>query len=160
MTKELILKKAIIFEQQGKNFYINIAENTESGSLREIFRVMAEEETKHEHTLKRQLAELESGKPFAEPGREFNPQEFNDAIITEKLLSEISGASYEAGAVSAAMGLEIKSAEYYSSCADKAENREEKNFFRALSVWENSHLKILSKINRDLLENALNEDIY
>ena len=57
-----ILKGAILLEKRGKAFYESVAKGSKSGAVREIFEIMAGEETKHIKMLLKLHSELlESG---------------------------------------------------------------------------------------------------
>ncbi|HAK47544.1 MAG TPA: hypothetical protein DCO79_16685 [Spirochaeta sp.] len=155
----LILKKAVILEQQGFSFYKNAAAMSSNSELIHIFATMAAEEKNHSEILLNQLQQLEHGKE--EPINLTNiPDEFTDAVLTDRIVNTISAASYEAAAISAAMGLEIQTVNLYENSADSAKTPEEEKLFRYLSNWESTHLKVLSNLNRKILERALQDDIY
>lgn len=159
MEKELIIKKAIILEKQGQAFYRGIEDKTDSIKLKGLFRSMANEESLHERQLKGLLNNETKENAEAEKANE-NPHEFADEVFINQIVEEISAASYEAAAISAAMELEIKTAEYYRDQAETAGSPAERAFFEKLSDWEYTHLQFLSKINRAILEDALKEELY
>ena len=150
----MILKKAIIMEQQGRIFYENIAINTDSEGLQKIFRTMAAEEIIHEKTLR---SLLETGKETLLPE---TLSEFADSVLADDIIAEICGASYEAAAISAAMALEIRTVDFYKAGAETAASEDEKKLFNELSDWEGTHLQVLSNLNRTILERALRDEIY
>ena len=149
-----ILKKAIIFERQGQRFYESIAEQTNNEAVKKIFTTMASEESGHEKTL------LDQYRKFADKGamqldQELDvPDEFSEKVLTEEVRSEIDGAGYEAAAISAAMGLEQKTVDLYSSREKEASDSEEKRLYRDLAAWETTHLQFLSNLHREILQNT------
>ena len=103
-SAEDILKTAILLEMRGKAFYSQASQDTKSDSVRKIFTMMAEEEDAHIAFLSRQFAEYQKTGRFAE-NIPHPPAEGEEAatILSEKVKKEISAASYEAAAISAAI---------------------------------------------------------
>ncbi len=155
-----ILKKAIILEKQGQAFYRSVSETTAIVSLKNLFDRMAEEEKSHENTLRAQLDCLINKGEFNTDLVNNDPEEFAEIVFSDEIIKSIKGADYEASAISAAMGLEIRSSEFYSEQAEATDDATKKELFSSLANWERSHLKVLSDLNRKLLEQALREEIY
>ncbi|MBN1551376.1 ferritin family protein [bacterium] len=147
-----IIKGAILLEHKGKSFYESVARTTPSAPVREIFSSMAMEEEKHIDILMKQYLNLkEEGKlkPEILPK---NPLNFADRIITEKVKEEISGAGYEAAAVSAAIALEQQAVAFYSTRAQEVQDPVEKELFSWLAEWEKGHYDLLIAIDNELKE--------
>lgn len=155
-----ILKKAIILEKQGQAFYRSVSESTAIVSLKNLFDRMAEEEKSHENNLRAQLDCLINKGEFNTDKVKNDPEEFAEIVFSDEIIKSIKGADYEASAISAAMGLEIRSSEFYSEQAEATDDATKKELFSSLANWERSHLKVLSDLNRKLLEQALREEIY
>ena len=155
-----LLKKAIILEKQGQAFYRSVSETTAIASLKKIFDRMEEEEKIHENTLRAQLDNLINKGEFNTDVSTNDSEEFAEIVFSADIVKSIKAADYEASAISAAMGLEVRSSEFYSEQAEATDDATEKGFFLSLANWEKSHLKVLSELNRSLLEQALREDIY
>ncbi|MBT8360388.1 MAG: ferritin family protein [Desulfobacterales bacterium] len=155
-----LLKKAIILEKQGQAFYRSVSKTTAIDSLKKLFDRMAEEEKIHENTLRTQLDYLINKGEFDTDLLKNDPGEFAKIVFSADIIKSIKGADYEASAISAAMGLEIRSSEFYSERAEATDDATEKELFSSLADWESSHLKVLSDLNRRLLEQALREDVY
>ncbi len=149
-----ILKKAILLEQQGMNFYGRIAEQTKSDSVRNIFTIMAEEEKKHREALSAQFQRYQKEGSFSFEGSLGSPNEFADKVLSDKIKSEIDAAAYEAASISAAIGMEKQAIELYSSRAEDADDPEEKKLYEELASWEKTHVTFLNNIYNDLLEDA------
>ena len=149
---EDILKKAMILEHKGRAFYENVAKMTDSAAVREIFQSMAMEEEDHIRILSEQLKSLtQTGSLKAME----MPEQKNEVVIkvlTEKVKAEISGAGYEAAAVSAAMNFEKQAVDYYQDRADSAEDPEEIKTFKWLADWEVTHMELLAAIDKELQE--------
>jgi rubrerythrin len=149
-----ILKKAILLEQQGMNFYGNIAEHSKSEAVRNIFTIMAEEEKKHMDALSHQYKRYQNEGTFSMDSSLGTPNEFSDDVLNEKIKSEINAAAYEAASISAAIHMEQKAIELYSSRAQEAEESDEKKLYQELADWEKTHVTFLNNIYNDLLEDA------
>lgn len=148
-----ILKTAILLERRGKAFYSQIAKQTQSESVKKIFTMMAEEEDEHIQFLSRQFAHYEKDHQFLEN----EPvSQVDDAtvieILSEKIKKEISAASFEAAAISAAIDFENRAIEIYSKRAEEAEDPNEKQTYGMLADWEKGHHHLLHKLNEDLKE--------
>ncbi|MBN1297951.1 ferritin family protein [bacterium] len=149
---ESILKKAIFLEHKGRAFYTSVSRNTESPAVRDIFASMALEEDEHIRILTEQLKSTSRGDGFASMDLPDKPDEVVTDVMTSRIRGEISGAGYEAAAISAAMGFEQQAVEYYQGQADVASDPEERRMFQWLSDWEKTHLELLAGIDRELQE--------
>lgn len=107
MKRELaeVLREAILFERRGKEFYSQVAQQTQSPAAREVFSLMAGEEERHIQALVKLGQGLAGEGGF--PGREGGPAK-PDPLLSERIKREIQAASY------AAMGLEERAIAFYS----------------------------------------------
>jgi rubrerythrin len=148
-----ILKEAILLERRGKAFYTTCARQTESEAARKIFQMMADEEDDHIQFLSKQFAHYEKNKEFM---KSESSTEVDDAtvmeILSNKIKKEISAASFEAAAISAAMDFETRAIKIYSDRAEQATDPHEKEMYQMLADWEKGHHFWLHKINEDLKE--------
>lgn len=149
-----ILKKAILMERKGKAFYSGVAVQTNSEDVKKIFDLMASEEVLHEEILSRQYLSLQKDKVFTklELSSCTNNDAFTKLILNHKIVSQISAASYEAAAISAAIDMESKAIEVYSEQAKAATDPNEKKLFKWLAEWEKGHHKILLELDKELKE--------
>jgi rubrerythrin len=107
-TAEDILKTAILLELRGKAFYTTSARESKSDAVRKIFSMMAEEEDGHIAFLSRQFAEYEKSGKFARNMIQAHADDTETiTILSEKVKKEISAASFEAAAISAAIDFEV-----------------------------------------------------
>jgi rubrerythrin len=88
----------------------------------------------------------------------------NEAIV-EKILHEgikgkIAAASYEAAAIAAAIDMENKAIEVYSERAVEATDLNEKELYAWLADWEQTHLKMLNEMNKQLMESIWNDNQF
>ena len=153
-TKALeVLKTAILLEKRGKAFYENMAEQTKSPEARKIFTTMAEEEKAHVEFLSVQFAHFVKEGKFARIDKtNGETEDISSEIMNPKLVKEISAASFEAAAISAAMDFETRAVELYSKRSEEATDPNEKEMYKWLADWESGHHKILYDLNEALKE--------
>jgi len=70
----------------------------------------------------------------------------------EDIKKQISAASFEAAAISAAMDFETRAVKIYSERAEAATDVNEKELYKMLADWETGHNLLLHKLNTDLKE--------
>ncbi len=144
-----ILKEAILLERHGKAFYQKVAEQASQKEVREFFQAMAAEEVKHLEVLGRQLKTLKaSGKFSTDPA----PAEavFSAKVITPALVDQLEKAEFESAAVAAAMLMEKKAIELYRHRQEQAEDPAEKDLYRWLAEWEEGHLELLARLDKEI----------
>jgi len=148
-----IIKHAILLEKRGQAFYRMVSEQTENKAVKEFFEMMAGEETKHISVLTEQYKVLKEEGHFSSASSDISETGSNisDALSNE-IKENISAASYESAAISAAIGFEESAVKLYSSRADEAEDPEEKKIYSWLANWERQHSKILLEIDKVLVE--------
>jgi rubrerythrin len=156
-----ILKTAILLERRGKAFYTQVARQSESKSAKRIFEMMAEEEDAHIEFLSGQFSHYEKTHEFLAIS-EHHEVDDTDAvmILSEKIKKEISAASFEAAAISAAIDFENRAIEVYSSRAAESVDTNEKNMYQMLADWEKGHHRLLHKLNEDLKEQVWNDNNF
>lgn len=147
-----ILKTAILLEKRGKAFYEKMAEQTQSPEARKIFTTMAEEEKAHVEFLSVQFTNFVKEGKFAKPDSNGETEDISHEIMNPQLIKEISAASFEAAAISAAMDFETRAVELYSRRSQEADDPNEKEMYRWLAEWESGHHKILHDLNEALKE--------
>lgn len=150
-----ILKQAIIMEHRGKALYQQVALQTKNTDVARIFQAMAEEEQMHIDFLSKQFASYERSGKFESldlPQTSNGEEAIASLILDEKILDEISGAGFEAAAISAAIDMENKSVEVYSSRASTASDPGEKELYTWLAQWEKGHHRLLIDLNKRLTE--------
>ena len=148
-----ILKMAILMEKRGQVFYSQVASQTKSPEVKNIFEIMAKEEVLHEKFLSDQFREYQKNQKLSEvsfPGADG----FANIILSDNIKKEISAAGYEAAAISAAIDMESGAIKVYSERAKIATDENEKQLFNWLANWEGSHLKILIELDNELKESV------
>jgi rubrerythrin len=149
-----ILKEAILLEQRGKAFYSNIAAQTKSEAVRKIFSMMADEEDQHILYLSRQFAHYQKHETFTENTAHTDDpsEEVLMQVLSAEMKDQISAASFEAAAISAAIDFETRAVNLYAGRAESATDINEKATYHMLADWERGHHKWLMRIDKDLRE--------
>lgn len=146
-----ILKMAILMEMRGFAFYTKVAEQTKDDDIRNIFNIMAREENIHIKTLSGQFSDYEKNKKFSDTSlTDSSAAGITKLILSEEIKNKISSAGYEAAAISAAIDMEKKAIEVYSSQAEISKDPNEKKLYNWLADWEKGHLKILNDLDNEL----------
>lgn len=146
-----ILKNAILLEKKGRAFYGQVAAQAAHPEVKRFFEMMADEEAQHIAILTDQF------KAYRENAR-FNPfdapadGDIADKVLTRDLADAIAAADYEAAAISAAMAMEKNAVRLYAERAASAADPAEKTLYDWLSRWEQSHLRFLAEVDREITE--------
>jgi rubrerythrin len=148
------LKQAIILEHRGRSLYEKVAELTPSKEVAKIFNIMAEEEQMHIEYLSRQLVNYQKNGKFQKNSFQESASDHTaaSAILTEDIVNQISGAGFEAAAISAAIDMENKSIEFYTLRSRDSSDQNERELFHWLADWEKGHHKLLIDLNKQLTE--------
>ncbi len=144
---------AILMEKRGQAFYSQVASQTKSPEVKNIFEIMAKEEVLHEKYLSDQFKSYQKFEKFSEVSLP-STDGFANIILTENLKKEISAAGYEAAAISAAIDMESNAVKVYSERANAATDENEKQLFNWLANWEKTHHKILIELDNELKESV------
>ena len=147
-----VLKTAILMEKRGKAFYENVASQTQSPDVKKIFTMMAEEEQTHIEFLSKQFASYSKNHKFDKIDLKADTAVV-DEILSGDIKTQISAASFEAAAISAAIDMETKAIEVYTKQANEATDANEKELFSWLAEWEKGHYKVLHELNEELKQN-------
>ena len=148
-----ILKNAILMEKRGQAFYEKVAQQTAGSAVKRFFEMMADEEKSHIRILSEQFKSYQNNKQF-DSAEIDDPHEsdITAQVLAKEIKSEISAATYEAAAISAAMSMEERAIKLYSDRAATATDPNEKALYNWLAKWETEHLNFLSDIDRELTE--------
>jgi len=148
-----IIKSAILMEVRGQAFYKNVVDQTKNEDVKNIFTIMANEEKLHTEYLSKQYSSIKNnGKPDQQILPEASSENLVNLILSPEIKNQVSGAGFEAAAISASIDMENKAVEIYSDFAAKAEDAEIKELFSWLADWERGHVKILNELDQELRE--------
>ncbi|MCU0645537.1 MAG: ferritin family protein [bacterium] len=149
-----IIKGAILLERKGKAFYETTARTTQSEAVKEIFETMAAEEEKHIEILSKHFESLVRSGKLSQVKYDAKPHQISAAVLTKQIREQITAASFEAAAITAAMSMEDNAVRFYSQRAQTTTNPLEKELFDWLSNWEKTHLQFLSDLDNELKESV------
>lgn len=155
-----ILKKAILLESRGRAFYLKVAEQAGEEAVKQFFEMMADEEKKHVATLSDQYKHYQQNHQFAVSALDDGSDEVATQVLTERIKGKIAAAGFEAAAVGAAMAMEERAINLYATQAEKADDPQEKALYEWLAEWERGHLKLLSRIDREMTEEVWNDNQF
>ncbi len=147
-----ILKGALLLEHRGKALYGSVAESSKVESVKELFDMLVREENKHIKVLNKQFPRIVKGESFDISDLDKERSSTLEAIITEKIVEDVTGAEYDAAVISAALEFEKNAVQYYSEHAGSAESVAEKKLFEWLAEWEKNHMLMLARVDNELKE--------
>ena len=147
-----ILKGAILLEHKGRALYKSVTDTSEVEGVKDLFSMLVREEEKHINVLNKQFSLISKGKGFDLSGIKDTHAETSEAVLTDIIKENVSGAGYEAAVISAALEFEKNSVRYYSDHAEAAQSEDEKALFEWLRDWEKGHMVMLARIDNDLKE--------
>ena len=124
--------------------------------------MMAEEEDEHIKFLAKQFKAYNQDHKFVKPDQyEEDPNEETVLkILSDDIKKEITAASFEAAAISAAMDFETRAVKIYSDRAKEATDPMEKETYEMLAEWESGHHRLLHRLNEDLKEQVWNDNSF
>jgi rubrerythrin len=146
-----ILKSAILLETRGKAFYQNAADTAAHESVKAFFQTMADEEREHIQMLAEQYKAYQANSKFT-PGSRLgeNHQAVANKVLGDEVKAKITGAGYEAAAISAAMLMEERAIALYSERAAATDDEQERALYTWLADWEREHLAFLADIDAEV----------
>lgn len=148
-----ILKSAILLERKGFAFYSAVASQTKHNAVKKFFEHMAEEEVEHINILSEQFKHFKEHNSFAStPSQSKKHEAEASEILNDDIKREITAASYEAAAISAAISMEKRAVDLYAQRAKEAKDPKEKEIYAWLSSWEDGHLDMLVAIEKEIQE--------
>jgi rubrerythrin len=138
-AKELeILKKAILNEHEGNQFYRLAAEKASDEQVRQAFLALAAEEQEHEQWLKNLYQELMRNKP-PEAEKFSLPPVASPGIFSRENIGTESG-SLIVSVFSIGVMMEKASLDFYREAARKTGLDAAKRLYLRLAEWEQEHL--------------------
>jgi len=147
-----ILKGALLLEHKGRALYQSVVDSSKVEGVKDLFSLLAREEQKHINMLNKQFSRISKGEGFDVSDIKDSHAETSEAVLTDIIKENVSGAGYEAAVISAGLEFEKNSVKYYSEQAEKAQSEDEKKLFEWLRDWEKGHMMMLARIDDDLKE--------
>jgi rubrerythrin len=156
-----ILKSAILLETRGKAFYQNAADNATHEAVKAFFQTMADEEREHIQMLAEQYKAYKTNNAFvAGSYLSENHQAVANKVMGAEVKAKITGAGYEAAAISAAMLMEERAIALYAGRAETTNNAQEKALYTWLADWEREHLSFLADIDAELKDKIWDDNSF
>lgn len=152
------LRKAMLAERTGYEFYKMAARNTQDADGKATFEHLAAEEQEHFEFLRKHYASLTEKGEWA-TGVKLGAQKPTTAeapIFSAQLHDRIKAAHFEMSALAVAVQLELNGINHYKMMAEKASSPDAKKFFQELVVWETGHYDALIKQQQLLQEDYWN----
>lgn len=143
-----ILRKAYQIEVDGYTFYSMAADQAKQPAVQELFDKLAHDETEHKAYLRNVMKnyDRQGTSAFRLSPRDTDLKRFTATIFTEQFKDQAKGADFEMGVLSIGMQLESNAISYFSGAAQRAEDREVREFYRFLADWEKQHLDALQNL--------------
>lgn len=134
---------AMKMEQDGKAYYLTLAEQTSHPGLKTIFTRLAEDEQKHYETFRRlregtDTPSMEESSAIEEAKNVFEDMPAG-AIAVQEMKGSIAGYDH-------AMDLESESFKFYERAAREERNPQTKELLTRIAVEERKHYNILENI--------------
>ena len=138
------LEFAIKLEQEGHDYYVDHADETDNPFVQSVLEKLAERELEHIEAINN----IAEGKSVDEVTFvDLNIEQETRDIFEEFSESEKEGWKEEkADVYDHAIELETKLAKLYKELAEETEDEEEKEFFQALTKEEDKHYQTLSNV--------------
>jgi rubrerythrin len=141
------LKSAIEMEEEGKRFYLQSAEKSQSLLAKRIFEELAREEDMHIKKIWKVYRKLEEEKTLGEWITSVGALPRLQKVFQEALIEKASASSDDLEALRFALDMEDESIKYYQGLARETSDPQEKRFYLTLSYEEHGHyLTILDSI--------------
>lgn len=157
-TELKLLKKAILNEVEGYEFYKLAAQGTSNQETADTFMLLAKEEEKHVEWLQRLLNELSDDTNVAFELASIDMPPSPEIFRWEKIQEEDAHRSLTVFSIG--LQMEKASAEFYEAGAKEAENEKVKQLFDILSKWEWAHYTQFLKEYEILMDMYWNEQGY
>ncbi len=155
-----VLKRAMMLEMHGKEFFTMAARTATSPVAKELFEHMVKEEEHHLHILQITFKKLiDSGKVEMpdEAELEFG---FDDPIINKEFLVELRNSNFDSSAISIALTLEERAFKFYQEAEKQATDPEIKKLFRWLTDWELNHHQTMLALEEEFRQEVWNDSNF
>ena len=146
-----IFQFAIRIEENGENFYHQMAQKFEDEKVKELFSFLADEETKHKKIYEGMVSKMEKYEPFESYTNEYfsylRAYVDNHIFTPEKLNEEMSNIKDVNSAIDFAMGTELDSILYYQEVKNLVPENQ-RNVIDKIIEEERRHYVKLSDIKK------------
>jgi len=155
-----VLKRAMLLEMNGKEFFNMAARTASSDVARELFEHMVKEEAHHLHILEITFKRhLEEGKVIL-PSEEELEFGFKDPVLDKSFLMELKNSQFDSSAISIALTLEERAFKFYQKEEAAATDPDIKQLFTWLADWELDHHRKLMELEEDYRQEVWNDSNF
>ena len=143
-----VLRKAYQIEVDGYTFYSMTADKADKPAVRDLFAKLASDELQHQAFLRDVLKHYDDKgvAAFVQHQRPPELRAFAQQIFSDQFRAQAQGAAFETAVLSVGMTLESRAIAYFSGAAEKASEKEVKDFYTFLADWEKQHLDALQNV--------------
>ncbi len=141
MTRDEVLKTAMKMESDGRQFYLDVAQNAASRQAAEMFRSLADDESRHIEWIRSVAGSVDIAVEYNRALYERLRKVFAEVPSDVKLEAIFSSSEREA--INVARRMEEESLKAYTEWQDKVEDDDVKDLLRALATQERLHLQLL-----------------
>ena len=138
-----ILEEAYQIEIEGYTFYKNTEYIDVGNETKGLFKYLAEEETKHQVYIIKQIENIKSKKVFNDVEIEITITEKIKNIFLDSIKNITGHFMNESSLLHTAILIEKNTFDFYNEASKRAEDKEEARLFSSLAEWEKSHLDVL-----------------
>jgi len=136
------LKEALQMEIDGRRFYQEAGQKSDTLLVKNLFQHLAEQENVHAQKINEIFQAIMSDVVWPEKETIFKHEKSLKSVFREAIESmdkEVKASSSELEALKMAMGMEDKSYSFYKSRNEEATFSAEKSFYQALTAEERGH---------------------
>ncbi|MFW6158786.1 MAG: ferritin-like domain-containing protein [Planctomycetota bacterium] len=141
VSREEVARAAIKLEDDGRAFYLDVADKASTELVAKMFRSLADDELDHKRWIEEHVPGVDSSAEANKRLYERLRHIFAD--VPEQTLRTLAGSESDVHAIHAGRDVEKKSIDAYETWADEADDEEIENLCRLLAGIERFHLQVL-----------------
>ena len=152
MDREDVLNSALKLENDGRDFYLEIAAGAPNEYAKKTFDSFAEDESNHIVWLK-EMFEEDMSFTHADPqetSRIYGKLQSIFSCIPEEKKNELASVADDISQIDIALGKEEESIQAYMAWAKETEDEEVKKLFETLVDFEKNHRALLNNVKEYL----------
>lgn len=150
-----ILQNAIQMERDGRAFYLNAAENSQTALAKNLFRVLADEEIGHQKAAQEIYNAIKAGKDWPEQTVSETHTVNSESIFSAAMKDphyQSKKTADDLEAVKMALEMEERSFKLYSERSKESVSEAEVSFYQALAHEERLHIVSLGDTEQYLTD--------
>jgi rubrerythrin len=142
-----MLAKAMEMEKKGKDYYDKAVKDTKNEMGKKIFKMLGEDETKHQQRIKEIYDKISGGNPFPEDKVVKIEEEFNPDRLKQLFVDINKADPNDIEALKMGIKFEETAVNYYEKYLPEAKDKMEKRFIKEMISEEKSHHKALVEMH-------------